>query len=289
MSENSIRVLMLEDNPDDAELNTYHLRKAELKTEISYAVTREEFVALLKEKSFDIILSDFSLPQFDGIEAVKIAHEMCPDVPVIVVSGVIGEERAVDLMRVGAVDFVLKDNLVRLPRVVNRALSEAELIKNHRLAREQLQTLSKAINQSPVSVVITDKKGAITYVNPKFEDITGYKVTEVLGKNPRILKSGMMKKEVYIDLWKRLTSGKTWNGELHNKKKDGSLFWENATISGIKNDDNELVGYLSIKEDITWRKKIQQELIDSEKRYRNLFDIHLNINILYYQDKNMLS
>jgi PAS domain S-box-containing protein len=121
--------------------------------------------------------------------------------------------------------------------------------------------LSKATEQSPVTIMITNTEGNIEYVNPKFTEVTGYTFEEVFGKNPRILKSGEHDKAFYKGLWKTILSGKEWKGELHNKKKNGELFWENALISPIFNDMGETTHYVGVKEDITGKKKMMAELI----------------------------
>lgn len=122
-------------------------------------------------------------------------------------------------------------------------------------AENQLRKLSLAVEQSPGSVVIANLEGTIEYVNPKFTQVTGYTSEEAIGKNSRILKSGELPAEVYDDLWKTISSGKVWKGELHNKKKNGKFFWESASISPIKNEKGEILHYLAIKEDISERKK----------------------------------
>jgi PAS domain S-box-containing protein len=127
-------------------------------------------------------------------------------------------------------------------------------------AEEGLRKLSKAVEQSPAVVVITDTSGAIEYVNPKFMEVTGYTEKDVLGENPRILKSGEESKETYETLWKTISEGKEWHGEFRNKKKNGDLYWESALISPIKTPEGTVTHFLSIKEDITERKKIEGEL-----------------------------
>ncbi|MFQ5865706.1 MAG: PAS domain S-box protein, partial [bacterium] len=142
------------------------------------------------------------------------------------------------------------------------------VLNKHKRVREQLIKFTQAIEQSPASVVITDTKGNIEYVNPKFTQLTGYGFEEVLGRNPRILKSGETPREEYERLWKLITSGKEWRGEFHNKKKNGELYWEFASISPIKNKEGEITHFLAVKEDITKRKQTDEELRKSERRAR---------------------
>ena len=141
------------------------------------------------------------------------------------------------------------------------------LIKNEK-AKQLILKLSTAVEQSSNTVVITDTKGNIEYVNPKFEDLTGYTLKEALGLNPRILNAGTQAKEYYIKLWKTITAGKTWKGEFHNQKKNGDYFWENVTITPIKDNAGKIKSYLAIKEDITDKKVIEIALKKSEEKYR---------------------
>jgi len=135
---------------------------------------------------------------------------------------------------------------------------------------ETIQKLSRAVEQSPVSVVITDKKGNIEYVNPYFCSTTGYSFEELIGQNPRILKSDLQTKDFYKELWTAINYGKEWRGEFQNKKKNGDLFWEWATISPIKNNLGKITHFLAVKEDITKRKQIEKELLESEWKFRSL-------------------
>jgi PAS domain S-box-containing protein len=123
---------------------------------------------------------------------------------------------------------------------------------------ENLKLYSKAMDESPVSVVITDVQANIQYVNHQFTKITGYLPEEVIGQNPRILKSGFQDSSFYKNLWKTILSGKTWVGEFHNKKKNGDLFWEAVSINPIYNQENEITHFVGIKEDITQKKKDMQ-------------------------------
>ncbi|MFQ5637738.1 MAG: PAS domain S-box protein [bacterium] len=134
---------------------------------------------------------------------------------------------------------------------------------------DQLRTLSRAIDQSPTSVIITDPQGNIEYVNPKFSQITGYTAKEVLGKNPRILKSGETPAKEYKKLWDTITSGGEWRGEFHNKKKNGELFWESASVSPIRDSEGVITHFVAVKEDITERKRLQEQRAELEKELRH--------------------
>ena len=125
---------------------------------------------------------------------------------------------------------------------------------------EKLRKLSRAVDQSPTSIVITNVNGAIEYVNPAFEILTGYTREEAMGENPRILKSGLTPPEVYRDMWMQLQSGNVWRGELANRKKNGEIFWETASISPVRNHDGETTHFVAVKQDVTARKHLDDEL-----------------------------
>jgi len=133
-------------------------------------------------------------------------------------------------------------------------------ITTRKQAEMQLRKFSRAVEQSPASVVITDPQGIIQYVNPKFTRITGYTAEEAIGKNPRILKSGDKNPEEYKNLWETITAGEEWRGEFHNKKKNGELYWESASISPIKDDKGIITHFIAVKEDITAMKAAREEL-----------------------------
>ena len=133
-----------------------------------------------------------------------------------------------------------------------------EDITEQRQNERELRKLYRAVEQSPSVVMITDRQGVIEYVNPKFTEVTGYTADEVIGQNPNILKSGEKDAEEYAALWKTLERGEEWRGEFHNRKKNGTLFWETASISAIRDGDGAVTHYLAVKEDITQRKTLEQ-------------------------------
>jgi len=124
----------------------------------------------------------------------------------------------------------------------------------------RLLQLNQAVEQSPVSVIITDLDGNITYVNSRFTTLTAYTLDDVLGKNPRILQSGQTPIEVYRNLWQTINAGKIWKGEFLNKKKNGELYWEDATIAPVLDHNGRTLNFIAVKEDITERKHAQDEL-----------------------------
>jgi PAS domain S-box-containing protein len=150
-------------------------------------------------------------------------------------------------------------------RVVERTAELMIEISDRKQAEENLRKLSRAVEQSPAMTIITDPGGKIEYVNPRFTEVTGYTLQEVAGKTPRVLKSGETPAEAYQELWKTITAGREWWGELRNRKQDGTLYWASTSISPITNQEGTVTHLLGISEDITERKRTE----DEARRHRN--------------------
>jgi len=174
--------------------------------------------------------------------------------------------------------LIVEDQLVGVMAMFARQPLTAEIIDalgsvadsialaiERKRAEAQIRKLSRVVEQSPNIIVITDIKGGIEYVNPKFTQVTGYSLEETLGQSPRILKTCETPQETYRQLWKTITSGQEWRGEFCNMKKNGELFWESAFILPIKNDEGDIIHFVAIKEDITERRKMEKELIKVQK------------------------
>lgn len=144
-------------------------------------------------------------------------------------------------------------------------------ITDQKRIEEQLRKLSSAVEQSPASIVITDIDGTIEYVNPKFLSVTGYSREEVIGKNPRVLKSGVTSPEEYEDLWQTITGGQEWHGRFCNRRKDATYYWELASISPIHAPDGTISHFVGVKEDITEQVVAQEALALSEEKFATAF------------------
>jgi PAS domain S-box-containing protein len=157
----------------------------------------------------------------------------------------------------------------------------------------ELRKLSRVVERSPVSIVITGTSGDIQYVNPKFTEITGYSLTETIGKNPRILKSGKTKPEEYAELWQTITAGKIWRGIFRNQKKNGDQYWESAAISPVFDQAGNISNYIAIKEDITDRKQVEEALQVSSERVKlavqagrlGIWDLDLSTDSLIWSEQ----
>ncbi len=148
----------------------------------------------------------------------------------------------------------------------------AFMVAQHRRTVDEMLKLARVVEQTPASIIITDKTGKITYVNPKFTEVTGYAPCEVLGKNPRLLKSGDTPAEEYARMWKTIAAGGKWGGTLQNRKKNGELFWESAAIGPVFNEAGQITQYLAVKEDITERKREEAKLITIMKAVESSSD-----------------
>ncbi len=260
-----LRILFIEDNPFDLALLIAALGDYGFQFQHDSTHAQAGLLGLLAAHTYDLILSDYNLPGFDGLTALRLVQEQAPETPFILVSGAVGEEIAIESLKAGATDYVLKDRLTRLGPVVQRALQQHAERQTRIRAEQALRLLNQAVEQSPVSVVITDASGAIQYVNPKFTQVTGYEAAEAIGQNPRILQSGAQSPAFYRQMWDALTAGQEWRGEFRNKKKNGELYWEFASIAGVKDDNGAITHFVAVKEDISQRKQIEEQQMRQER------------------------
>ncbi len=233
----------------------------------------------------DIILLDLVMPIMDGIETCKKLKEYSSllPIPVIMITASTPDSLTrARALQAGVISFLTKpidsielvaqfSSVIRFKNDENRFLLEKRQIRNlEKIRADQLENELKktylALEQSPVSILITDVEGNIVYCNPKVSKLTGYLTTELYGKNPRIFQSGETVKEDYQNMWETLLSGKEWRGEFHNKKKNGELFWESTLISPIYHVEGKIINFLAIKEDVTeWKKMIEDMKMTREQ------------------------
>jgi diguanylate cyclase (GGDEF)-like protein/PAS domain S-box-containing protein len=257
--ERPLKLLVIEDTPADFLLLERYLRQHSPAGECLRISSDAELDTAL-QREWDLVLSDYSVPGMDFRASLRRIRAHRPDLPVILVSASVGEETALELLRLGMADFVLKDHPARLPAAMRRALDEADERRARQAAETELRKLVQAVEQNPEIILVTDLDATIEYVNESFVRSTGFSRNEVIGKNPRILGSGKTPKDTYEALWKDLRDGKTWHGEFFNRRKDGSEFIEHAIISPIRQADGRITHYVSVLKDITEKKQAEEQI-----------------------------
>ena len=260
-----LRILLLEDEPVAAELVLRELRKHGIRFSARQAASKAEFLAGVREFAPDLILADYTLPGYDGLSALAFARQERPETPFIFVSGSLGEEKAIEALHQGATDYVLKHRLSRLGPAVRRALLELQERRLREGAEQHAHRLATAVEQAAEAIAITDVQGALQYVNPAFERVSGYERSEVLGRNLRILKSGQHDQWFYTRLWNTVANGEVWHGRFVNKRKNGLLYEEDSTISPIRDDAGRISNYVSVNRDVSHELQLEAQLRQAQK------------------------
>ena len=263
-----LHILHIEDDEDDALLVERALKRSGCAVAIERVCSEQGLREVLATTVYDIVLSDYNMPNFSGATALEMVRAHDADLPFVLVSGAVGEEIAVEMMRRGAQDYIMKGSLQRLGPVVVREYEDGKIDKLHKRAEAEVLKLSQAVEQSASMVIICDVDGQVEYVNRRFVEVTGYAREEIVGANPRMVKSGDMPAETYRQLWSALNSGKSWSGELCNKKKNGQRYWVQASIAPVRNPAGEITNFLAIEEDISerklWDDQLQAQLKEKE-------------------------
>jgi PAS domain S-box-containing protein len=384
-----IRILFVEDLTTDVELACRAVKKENISFSYTVVETAKDFSRALKDFHPDIVVSDYVMPVFDGMKALTITRLHKTPIPFIVLTGSMNEQTAVKCMKAGADDYVLKENITRLPFAIKEAIEKNKVrqekermkqrvhdslkeyqdlinsmnetvwiispegflldvnnraeevlgynrkeilkkglnlickgdknkdiknlfnkLKHHKIivyqtvhitkngreipveissgliqykgkqavlnvardisdrlkTEEKLQLLGRAMEQNPVAIEITDQNGITQYVNPAFTKISGYRATEVTGKTAHIFNSGNHSSSFFDMLWKTLLSGKNWTGVLRNNKKGGDVYWEQVIVSPILNDQKNTTHFVSVKEDITEKKEMYEDLVEAKEK-----------------------
>jgi len=260
-----MHILLLEDNPRDRQLLEKALMNEGLVCQITHAKSKKEFQAALEQAKYDLIISDFTLPAYSGTAALAASRELQPDTPFIFVAGTIGEEQVVESLKSGATDYVLKNRLNRLGQAVRRALREAQERKERQRAEERVHVQSSALEAVANGIMLTDATGKILFGNRAFCAMTGYALEEILGKTPGFLNSGKHDADFFRVLWNTILTGRVWQGELINRRKDGTLYNEEMTITPIQRSNGEISHFIAVKQDITKRKQHKEQLHQARK------------------------
>ncbi|HEX6996225.1 MAG TPA: EAL domain-containing protein [Gammaproteobacteria bacterium] len=258
-----VRILILEDNPLDAELVVRQLHHGELHAAHRVVATERDFRFAIADFAPHVIISDFSLPGFDGLAALQIAAAATPGTPFIFVSGTIGEERAIDALKRGAADYVLKDNLNRLVPAIRGALREAEIVRARDLAEEMLRArearLRDIINTSRAWIWECDEDGRYTFSSPSVEHVLGYGQHEVLG-HPLASFCHPSDADSFAGLWDDLKHGRTELAQatLRCVANGGETRWIDRDVVVVRDDAGRFRGLRGADRDVTDR--VRQEL-----------------------------
>ncbi|WP_052507263.1 ATP-binding response regulator [Desulfonatronovibrio magnus] len=263
IANNQPRVLIVDDEPANIQLLLETLKHDYI---VTAAKNGEKALSMAcSEKQPDIILLDIVMPGMDGYIVCKELkdREETRDIPVIFISALDDELNEQKGLSLGAVDYITKP--------FNPAIVKAR-VRNHlelHRSRRELSRLFRCVENSADTIVVTDTEANIEYANPAFTQKTGYTLEEARGKKPSILKSGMHDNAFYADMWQVITSGRVWSGEVLNKKKNGDLYWEEASIAPVKNARGEIINYVAVKKDISLRKDLERMKEDVERIMRH--------------------
>jgi two-component system cell cycle sensor histidine kinase/response regulator CckA len=291
MPETALRILILEDVPMDAELVEYELERARIPFLARRVDSRESFLRELDQFHPDLILSDYTLPRFDGMSALSLARERAPSIPILIVTGSVNEETAVGCMKAGATDYLLKSNLARIGPAIEAAL-ERERARAEKMRAEAALASSESrfrslVQNSSDLVTILAPDGTITYASDSAERIVGYSPADLVGTS--LLE---YLDEIHVDLVRGLlrTNGKVSVAgpiEFSLRRADGSPVWLEAVGTNLLSDAT-IRGIVLNARDVSERKRADRELRESEERYRDLFDNASDLVCMVAPDGSLL-
>ncbi len=263
MNSEALRILLIEDNPADAELIQYELQRGGVEHEAQCVATKASFLAALRKGSPDAIISDYSMPQFNAIDALHILKAHRVDVPFILVTGTQSEEVAVECLKEGADDYILKSSLKRLPTAllasVQRKRSEAQRTEAEARIREQAALLNKARD----AILVIDLKGMISFWNDGAERLYGWSSTETIGQLNVAAFSGS--DGTYETALRKTLECDEWQGELRQTNRMGGPFYVESRWTLIRDVDNGPKAILIINSDVTEKKKLEAQFLRAQR------------------------
>jgi PAS domain S-box-containing protein len=274
----TLRVLIIEDYESDAVLLLQRIRRHGFSPHYQIVSTSAELAKALDQEEWDIIISDYVLPGFSGLEALKLIQARKPEIPVILVSGKIYDEVALEAIRAGAKDYIAKDDLGRLGFAIDRELLELNVRKQTKEALQESEAFSfSLLNNAPNPVIVTNPDTSIRYVNPAFEQLTGFTVAEVVGVKPAYPYWSMKSSIGEPSNFEKMILSKTaYREERTFRKKNGELF--QAEVAGVPVLDREgnLKYFIFNWVDVTERKKMEEQLRQAARYARSLIEASLD-------------
>jgi two-component system cell cycle sensor histidine kinase/response regulator CckA len=259
MSE-SLRLFLVEDDDDFAYLMRKSLERAGHQVTICHSGA--DALIVLGHSAFSMVLLDQKLPDMSGMDLLQALHREGISTPVLMVTGYGDEHLATQVLRAGALDYVVKDRaltfLTDLPKRVHESFTRFCLQQSNNL-------LIAAQESARDGIMITDLQGTILHVNQALERMFGFNRQELIGQNPRLFKSGLHSKEFFIEMWQTILSRSSWQGELVNIRKDGTLLDSSLTVSPIVNSQGQLTHFVGIYRDISERRQMERQLFQAQK------------------------
>lgn len=255
-----MHILFLEDQESDLEITLHQLKKAGFDPVWHNVLTKEDFIAALQAPP-DIILADFTLPQFTALDALEILQEHNLDIPFIVVSGTISEEVAVRCMKLGASDYLLKDRLTRLGPAIEQALEQKKLREEQRRAQVQLRLLSSAVEQSTEGIAVTDLQGNFLFVNQALAEMHGYTQDELKGKHVSVFHTQEQYRLIELAHERVLERGE-FTGEIERIVRNRSVFPSQTHLSLLRDEHGRPIGMIRTARNITSQKKADAKIQD---------------------------
>lgn len=265
-----LNILHLEDNPRDAAIIQFTLEAGGITCVTTNVQTRSEFVAALERGGFDLIFSDFTLPQFDGVSAAEIVRARWPDLPVIMVSGTVGEERAIDALKNGMTDYVMKERLTRLVPAVIRAMQEVEQRAMNRRTEQALQEseqrLRTIFNESVIGIALVGTDGYPVLTNAALQKMLGY-TDEELRRMPFTAFTHPEDCTKDLELYQQVLLGARQGYHLEKRylRKDGELVWAQLSVSVVREVLGHVKFAISMVEDVTERRNLESQIIEAQK------------------------
>lgn len=230
-------------------------------TELHVAENGEEGLALYLEKRPDIVLTDIMMPVMDGLEMARRIRELDSNSQIIVLTAYSDTDYLLECISLHINQYVQKPvDFSRLTTAIDSCSNYIFLTRKLKQQNERIRMLSLALEQAPAPVMITGVNGSIEYVNSMFTRQTGYQAEEVLGRNPRLLKSDLNPIAVFEELWQTIKGGNEWKGELANRRKNGTIYWELVKICPLRDENGEITGFLKVSQDISERKQYEETL-----------------------------
>lgn len=288
MSDNkSLKILLLEDNPGDVELIKFELDESNLDYELKHVYTKPDFLRELDEYVPDIILADYTIPNFSGMEAITLVKELTPEIPLVIVTGTIDEETAVNCMKAGAVDYVLKSSLKRISSAIKSGFEKRRLNKEKKKIEEELIFSLNILENISEAAIVINTKGETNYWNKTAELMFGYQKEEILNKKIMIFESDEYTQH-FLSKISSLVDRKQYESDEVFYDKEQNKFWGLVKSSALYNKNGIMIGFLLTINNINERKIKEDKLSQYKDRTEEIFSSFPDIIVKINKDMTIL-